>query len=245
MTAAVEYAEDYDKPSDTFWHETAVVGWRPDLRDSSSANSLLEFARSLTGTEQRDGERFHYRTVLTNLVGMALERAAGERLISLLQTRIWQKLGPEQDATIVCDSSGFPYVGAGMSACARDLARFGLMLLGDGAFNGSQIVPAEFLRSTRQGSDELRRLFSTSGFHFLFPRGHYQNQMWGDSSSEVLACLGIFGQMIYTNKSNGLVVVKFSSYPGPSEPLKYIDCLLACAAISVSLTGKPPPAAKL
>ena len=29
MTAAVAYSEDYDQPTDDFWHEAAVVGWRP------------------------------------------------------------------------------------------------------------------------------------------------------------------------------------------------------------------------
>ena len=53
------------------------------------------------------------------MLGMVLERAGQGSLQEQLQNEIWRKLGPEQDAAIVVDSVGFPYVGAGMSACAH------------------------------------------------------------------------------------------------------------------------------
>jgi CubicO group peptidase (beta-lactamase class C family) len=141
MSAAVRYSEDYDNAGDDFWHEAAVVGWRPQLVTPSSPRSLMDYAASLNVREHEDGEHFHYRTVLTNVVGMVVERAAGQPLQTLLQDRLWQPMGPEQDATVVVDPTGFPYMGAGMSACARDLARFGELLRNDGFYNGQQIVP--------------------------------------------------------------------------------------------------------
>ena len=36
-----------------------------------------------------------------------------------------------------------------MSACARDLARFGELLRNDGFYNGQQIVPADWVQQTR------------------------------------------------------------------------------------------------
>ena len=127
MSAAVEYGEDYSDPQADFWHETAIVGWRPQLVNAETPSTLFDYALSLQSKEQLDGEKYHYRTVLTNIVAMAIERATGERCQDLIEKHIWQKLRPEQDAAIVVDKTGFPYVGAGMNACARDLARFGLM----------------------------------------------------------------------------------------------------------------------
>ena len=69
---------------------------------------------------------------------MAAESAAGVNLQNLLEEKLWQKLGTEQDAAIVVDNSGFPYMGAGMNACARDLARFGQMIAQGGFFNGDK-----------------------------------------------------------------------------------------------------------
>ena len=57
----------------------------------------------------------------------------------------------EQDASVVADPQGLPYMGAGMSACARDLARFGEMLRNDGFYNGRQILPASWVHDTRLG----------------------------------------------------------------------------------------------
>ena len=87
MSAAVRYGEDYDNAGDDFWHEAAVVGWRPQLVTPSSPRSLVEYAASLSVREYEDGEHFHYRTVLTNVVGMVVQRAAGQTLQRLLLKR--------------------------------------------------------------------------------------------------------------------------------------------------------------
>jgi CubicO group peptidase (beta-lactamase class C family) len=85
------------------------------------------------GQDTASGSMFQYRTVCTNVLGMVLERAMGGRLATLLETEIWSRLAAQHDAAIVVDPTGFPYVGAGMSACARDLVNFGHMMIHDGA----------------------------------------------------------------------------------------------------------------
>jgi CubicO group peptidase (beta-lactamase class C family) len=170
----------YDRPTDDFWHEAAVVGWRPDLQSDSSPRSLIDYCKERSQTEQGEGERFHYRTVLTNLCTAVIERATNTPFCEFFAQRLWQPLGPEQDANVVVDPTGLPYMGAGMSACARDLARFGEMLRNDGFYNDQQILPASWVRDTRLGNDELRELFAASDYHGLLPNGHYTNQVWAD-----------------------------------------------------------------
>jgi len=232
MTAAVKFGEDYANVRDDFWRETAMVGWRPDLLDAQAPGDLLSFATGLTEVQQKDGEHFHYRTVLTNVLGIAIERATNQPLHSLIENRIWQKLGPEQDAAVVVDPAGFPYFGAGMNACARDLARFGQMLLHDGSYNGSQIVPADWIRDTRAGSDILRSQFAASDYGQKLPGGHYRNQVWAVAEGALLVCLGIYGQTIAVDKTTGVVMVKLSSHPEPSNDLLFLDTFLGMMAIS-------------
>jgi len=76
---------------------------------------------------------------------MVIERAANKRVQDLLEKYLWQKLKTEQDAVIVVDKTGLPFVGAGMNACTRDLARFGQMILNDGLYEEEQIVPKEWI----------------------------------------------------------------------------------------------------
>ena len=217
MTASVAYSEDYDQPKDDFWHEAAVVGWRPDLQSDSSPRSLIDYCKERSQTEQGEGERFHYRTVLTNLCTAVIERATNKPFCEFFAQRLWQPLGPEQDANVVVDPTGLPYMGAGMSACARDLARFGEMLRNDGFYNNQQILPASWVRDTRLGNDELRKLFATSDYHGLLPNGHYTNQVWADRESDEIMCIGIHSQTIYIHRSKQLVCVKLSSHPYPTD----------------------------
>jgi len=217
MTAAVAFSEDYDQATDDFWHEAAVVGWRPDLQSDSSPRSLIDYCKERSQTEQREGERFHYRTVLTNLCTAVIERATGTPFCEFFSRRLWQPLGPEQDASVVVDPTGLPYMGAGMSACTRDLARFGEMLRNDGFYNDQQILPASWVRDTRLGNDELRELFAASDYHGLLPNGHYTNQVWADRESDEIMCIGIHGQTIYIHRSKQLVCVKLSSHPYPTD----------------------------
>jgi|TARA_B100001094_G_scaffold311019_1_gene346245 CubicO group peptidase (beta-lactamase class C family) len=230
MTAAVTFGEDYNDNNADFWHESAVVGWRPDLREKNSSENLFDFALSLKDKDQKDGEKYHYRTVLTNIIVMVIERATDEKFSKLLEKYLWQKLGSEQEALIVKDEAGFPYMGAGMNACARDLARFGLMLLHDGFYNNEQIIPASWIESTKEGSAHLRKIFSESDYGLMFPEGHYKNQLW-IANPNTMICLGIYGQTIYVNQLANIVIVKFSSHPQPADNNLYTSILLGMEAI--------------
>jgi CubicO group peptidase (beta-lactamase class C family) len=232
MTAAVKYGENYADQQAEFWRETAVVGWRPKLVDDQLPKTLFEYACSLRETEQLDGEKFHYRTVLTNVIAMALERATHQSVSKLLEQKIWQPLGPEQDAVVVSDSIGFPYFGAGMNACARDLARFGEMLAANGYYNERQIVPKKWVEDTLNGNEDGKTLFAASAYSGMIPDGHYRNQVWADSNRGLLICIGIHGQTIYVNKNTGVVVVKLSTHPKSADARLFDDTFLAMWAVT-------------
>ena len=233
MTAAVEFGEDYSDLNADFWMEASVVGWRPALVKPDAPATLFEYALSRQRTEQKEGEKYHYRTILTNVLAMVLERATDTPLPKLLQSRIWSKLGPEQDACIVVDRVGFPYVGAGMNACTRDLARFGQMIVGNGSIAGHQIVPSEWIDDIRYAERRSVDLFAASDYGGMFEGGHYRSQFWvADADRGIMHCIGIHGQSIHMNMSTGTVIVKFSSHPEPADMPLFDDTFLAMDAIS-------------
>lgn len=233
MTAAVAFGEDYADPNADFWVETSVVGWRPALVKQGAPDTLLDYALSLQNTDQAEGEKYHYRTVLTNVLGMVLEQATGTPLPELLQSQLWSKLGPEQDACIVTDRIGFPYVGAGMNACTRDLARFGQMIAGNGSLNGKQIVPAAWIDDTRHAGPRSRELLAASEYAEVMPGGHYRNQFWvSDPERGIILCIGIHGQTIHVNMTTGTVIVKLSSHPESVDMPLFMDTFAALDAIS-------------
>ena len=234
MTAGARYSEDYADPQTDFWKEAAVVGWRPALVDDRTPPCLLDYARSLDGQDMQDGSMFHYRTVCTNVLGMVLERAMGDRLATLLETEIWSRLATEHDATIVVDRSHYPFAGAGMSATARDLLHFGLMMINDGRLDGRQIVPAAWIADTIAGDITSRDCFARGEYGQVMPGWHYRNQVWVASSEPaVMLAIGIHGQLVYMDKARDLVIVMLSSQPEPLDvglSLQVLTALLAVAS---------------
>ena len=236
MSGAVKYHEDYADPNADFWIETAVVGWRPALVNENSKETLFDYALSLKETEQEDGAKFHYRTVFTNVLSMVIERATGQEVEHLLQEKIWQRLKPEQDAVIVVDKAGLPYLGAGMNACARDLARFGQMIVQGGQLHGDQIISQDWIEDLVEGNDDVRRLFAASDYGLMRPGAHYHNQFWGSAEgSHTLMCLGIHGQYIHVNLSSQTVIVKLSSQPESADNDMFSEAFLAFDALSEQL----------
>mgnify|MGYP001157314952 FL=1 len=236
MTAAPTYGEDYADPNADFWVEAQVLGWRPALKTRDSAATLLAYAKTLTEREQLDGEKYHYRTVLTNILGMVLERAGSVDLQEQLQNEIWKKLGAEQDAAIVVDKVGFPYVGAGMNTCARDLARFGQMIVQQGQFNGKQIVPKDWINDTRYADAQAKSNFAASNYGRMMPGGHYRNQVWVENAEKgILVAIGIHGQVIHMNMQTQVVIVKLSTHPEAANAALFQDGFLAMSALSQSL----------
>jgi len=236
MTAAPKYGEDYADPNADFWIEAQVMGWRPALKNIDSAATLLAYAKTLTERKQLDGEKYHYRTVLTNVLGMVLERAGSADLQEQLQNEIWKKLGAEQDAAIVVDNAGFPYVGAGMNTCARDLARFGQMIVQQGQFNGEQIVPKDWINDTRYADAQAKSNFAASNYGRMMPGGHYRNQVWVENVEKgILVAIGIHGQVIHMNMQTQVVIVKLSTHPESANAELFQDGFLAMSALSQSL----------
>ena len=235
MTGAAKFGEDYPNWDDDFWVETAVLGWRPDLAGQAGTRSLKQFVFTRSDKEQEDGEKWHYRTLMTNALAIALEEATGTPIQALVEQKLWQKLRPEYDSNVVLDETGFAYFGAGMSVSARDLARFGQMLLDDGMVAGKQIVPARWVNATREGSDKLRGFFADTDASVMFPGWHYQNQTWACQSDGVLCCIGIYGQTIYVHQPSQSVIVKLSTHPEALNIGRFADTMLAMGALTREL----------
>ena len=122
-----------------------------------------------------------------------------------------------------------------MNACARDLARFGQMLLDNGQYAGEQVIPAAWVQDTVRGSDKLRALFAASDYAGMIKGGHYHNQSWAAAEPGTMFCIGIHGQTIYVNQPARVVIVKLSSHPQPVEAALFADAFTAMSAVAAEL----------
>jgi CubicO group peptidase (beta-lactamase class C family) len=90
------------------------------------------------------GTQFGYSNLAAHLMGIILARAADMSLSSFAQTRLFDPLNirPGYWPT---DASGYSYGSGDLALTPRDMAKFGLLYLNAGMFNGSQIVPSAWI----------------------------------------------------------------------------------------------------
>ena len=78
-------------------------------------------------------------------------------------------------------------------------------------------------------------LFAHSDYARMIQGGHYHNQTWGDAAAGILLCVGIHGQTIHVNQNTGVVIVKLSSHPYPSDLGLFGETWRALATLTEAL----------
>ena len=117
------------------------------------------------------GSRFVYNSGTTYLLSAIIQRHSGMNLLEYLTPRLLDPLGI-RDATWEQSPQGIDAGGWGLSATTRDVAKFGQLCLQRGEWNGSQLVPGEWLaaatsRQVATGEEPDRPDWS-QGYGYLF-----------------------------------------------------------------------------
>ena len=87
------------------------------------------------------GTKFEVAQENMQLLALVIERAMGQPIQDILSERVWQKIGAT-DATFQMDRpGGVARVMCCMRAAPRDWARFGVLMLNGGKWNGEQVLP--------------------------------------------------------------------------------------------------------
>ncbi|MBN9243783.1 MAG: serine hydrolase [Mesorhizobium sp.] len=229
MTTGVTFSEDYtDRYSDVGRVDVAS-GWKPPPPESDPAFQwpahVWQLVLGLKETTRPHGAAFEYRSIETDVLAFVMQRVTAKRLADLVSEELWQKLGMDESACFTVDSAGYALADGGFNATLRDYARFGQMVLD----NGAGIVPAEWVEATRNGP-------CGPGYSASLPEGGYRNQFWiHDPRSRTLSCRGVFGQLIQIDWDNRMVTVKLSSYPDFSNTAYSVATRRAVASIAAAL----------
>ena len=236
MRTGIAFRETYTAPDAEVRVMERSMGWRPALPgDPVGAYAYL----ATGGGAGPHGGEFSYRSADSDMLGWACERAGGTRMADLISALIWQPIGAESDAEITCDPLGSAIPDGGISATARDLARFGQMLIDDGMSQGRAVVPEAWLADVRSPGPGVREAFARTDNEYVLPGGWYRSQFWviPGPGGPVLVCLGIHGQLVYADRAARTVVVKLSAWPDAQNTAYLLDTLGACAAVASRLSA--------
>jgi CubicO group peptidase (beta-lactamase class C family) len=172
---------------------------------------LRDIALSRTRIEQPPGLAWHYNDYNTLLLGLVLERTIGTSVSDFMATRLWQPLGAEADATWSLDSerSGFEKMESGLNARAVDYARFGLLFLHNGQWDGRRIVSEDWVRAATSAENTADPAYY-SGYRYFW---------WMDVQRPGrFYAMGKYGQYIYVAPDADAVIVRLGSSWGVENP---------------------------
>lgn len=238
MRSGIAFSEAYLDESAEIRMLEFAASWRP--YEPGMPTSTYDYLARLPA-DRPHGGGFKYRSCETDMLGWVCERAAGGTPMAvLLSELLWQRLGMEHDAYIAVDSRGDAIHDGGLCASARDVARFGQLLLDDGrALSAEQILPDWWTRDVLVGAADAKDAFAaTSSFETGMPGGHYRHQLWVPfADGRVLLALGIYGQMVFVDQATGVVGVKFSSWPVPQSASRFHDTVGMFRAIAAHLAS--------
>ncbi|MBB2891551.1 serine hydrolase domain-containing protein [Flexivirga oryzae] len=233
MRSGVRFIEAYFDPSSDV-----------NELDRRLADTGMHAYLSTLPQERPHGGPFRYRSSETDVLGWVCEAATGVPMADLMSELVWEPIGAEDDAYISCDVTGSAIHDGGFAARARDLARFGQMLLDGGTVpdlrapegedpQPQTVVPARWLRDAWGVDSDIRSAFVESPSEQVYQGGWYRNQMWFRPGpyGDVLLCIGIHGQLIHVCRRTGTVCVKLSHWPHPVDPDRSQNTLRLCDTI--------------
>ncbi|MDH5356577.1 MAG: beta-lactamase family protein [Gammaproteobacteria bacterium] len=208
MTSGVRFVEDYNMPDSDMTRIDIASGWRPQPLGEAQS-TIRDVILTLPQTRPH-GEIFEYRSVETEVVAWALERATNRSLAELVSELIWKKIGAEHHAFFTVDRAATALASGGFNATLRDYARFGLMMQNNGRVGDTEIVPATWIDKCATGDHSVYG----SPYSDTCPNGAYSNFWWVNNIEQGdFMARGVFGQMIYVNRATELTIVKLSTWP--------------------------------
>ena len=188
MASGTEWNEDYADPDSDVNSRLRLGG----------VLGLLTYMQALE-TAAPPGEQFNYNTGETNLAGALLRAAIGNNLATYLEAKIWQPFGMESDATWqLHEPAGGELGGCCISATLRDYARIGLFAMRGGTLpDGTQVLAEDWMTESTTPSQ------GSEGYGYL----------WWLRGGGTYAGIGIFGQLLWVDPNEEVVIVTHSAWP--------------------------------
>jgi CubicO group peptidase (beta-lactamase class C family)/AcrR family transcriptional regulator len=211
----------YERTTGNLWH---------DLRsDDAKFYYTTNMKKSLMDMRrvQAPPAPWAYKDSDVELLGWAMNRAAGKSVAKQLEDEIWRKIGTEHDATFSMDRDhGLDKVSAAFQATALDFARFARLYLNGGNWNGEQILPAEWVQASTTIDRERTEPEVTTWYRMQ------HNHLWWlpmhnwDKERDFFAD-GSRGQRVYVHPPTKTIIIQLADDSEQDFPFRKVAHYLA------------------
>ena len=178
-------------------YPTGPSGWGVAIAQMYATTDMNFFIKNNRKMREVPGSYPEYRSVNTELLGLAIQKVTGNKLADEFSDRVWKKVGAEYDATWNVDKvGGHEKAFCCFNASARDYARVGLALM-----SGTPAI----------ASTSWKARLSNPVVKLDYGWG-YAAQMWHPYQG-INLMMGLHGQYIYQDALHDTVIVKLSDMP--------------------------------
>lgn len=152
------------------------------------------------------GTHFSYQSIATQILGICLEKAIKQPIAQYMSNKLWRPVGMKYNAYLTLDNKKNRQARTfgGMALTAPDMARFGLLMMHRGQWNGQQIVPLWFVEQL-ENRDRSRWFGYTNNYW----RNGYEEAAFSENKQYWAA--GYKGQYIYVAPKENIVIVRTGS----------------------------------
>jgi CubicO group peptidase (beta-lactamase class C family) len=207
MSSGVRWDETYTDPHSD---RRKVL----ELQIAGKDGDVLRYMASLSRAAA-PGTIWNYSTGETYVLGAVLAGATHKPLTQYLSEKIWSRAGMDQDASWWLDGPhGLAWGGGGIAATLRDYGRFGVLAADQGRLDGRLIVPAGW--------------FAEAGVsHVIGGKSVDYGYLWwippqtDPIHAGAFEAIGIFGQYLYVNPRERLVIVVLSARSKPTRAARF------------------------
>jgi CubicO group peptidase (beta-lactamase class C family) len=205
----------------------------PDLYGKDANFDTIRHILTYNSVLVPPGTSFYYDSGLPHLLSAVVQRNTGMTLQGYAEQKLFQPLGIK-DYTWDSDPNGVTNGATGLTLRPRDMAKFGYLFLHHGEWNGTQLVPAEWVETSTSKHIETKGLMNAAeddGYGYLW---------WIDSFGGYSAH-GFGGQYIFVLPQLDMVVVftgglPVSLFPAPNQLVR--NYLIPAAKEAGPLTPK-------
>jgi CubicO group peptidase (beta-lactamase class C family) len=187
--------------------------WNEDYGNRSDVTLMLHNESDMgryafeQPAEHAAGSYWYYSSGTTNIVSYLVRRVLGSDSLyyTFADTELFNKTGMP-DVVFETDPSGTIVGSSYLYATARDYARFGLLYLNDGVFNGERILPEGWVKYSSTPASASIGIYG-SGFWLN------RSKTLPSVPEDMYACQGHDGQRIFILPGQDLVVVVLGYSP--------------------------------
>lgn len=164
-----------------------------------------------TRNSTQPGATFYYNNWDFNALGTIFEKRTGANIYDVFNQRIAQPIGMQdfnwqQDGRYdYSDVSEHPAYHFDMTA--RDMARFGLLLLNNGKWNGRQLVSAQWLAESTTGKIAVPENYSGGSYGYMWWVHDGGNFTSLGLSKKAFSAQGNWSQLILIDPEKRLVII--------------------------------------